>query len=303
MALPAHPVLHRSILEVAVEAKNAVSAIDILKRVSKKLSLTQDDLDERTSTGASRIKANIGFGLSYLARAGFLDRPERGQYDITDDGRRILQQPRIRLSFTFLRRLIDGEANIEREGTGQVQVISPTPDDSESEEDPLKKIEDGHRIIKENLISDLLDSLLGLSPDGFERLALTLLERLGYGKGDVVGRSGDDGVDVIINQDALGLEKVYVQAKRWRQSVGSGEIRNFSGSLQMQGAAKGVFVTTSHFTKSAKDTAERISQTNQTILLMDGQELASLMFDRDVGVITEQTYAIKKLDENYFAEF
>ena len=192
---------------------------------------------------------------------------------------------------------------VEERRTGIGQQIFPIPDDNRSEEDPLKKIEDGHRIIRENLISDLLDSLLGLSPDGFERLALTLLERLGYGKGEVVGRSGDDGIDVIINQDALGLEKVYVQAKRWRQSVGSGEIRNFSGSLQVKGATKGVFVTTSHFTKSAKDTATTISQGNQTVLLMDGQELAALMIDRDVGVITEQAYAIKKLDENYFAEF
>ena len=99
-----------------------------------------------------------------------------------------------------------------------------------------------------------------MSPDGFERLALVLLEKLGYGKGKVVGRSGDEGIDVIINQDALGLEKVYVQAKRWKSQVGGPQIRDFSGGLQLKGAVKGVFVTTSGFTKDARESAEKISQ-------------------------------------------
>ena len=231
-----------------------------------------------------------------LARAGLLNRPFRGSFTVNSQGRELLLTHSGLIGFSILSPLV------EERRTGKAQPFSPISDDDKPEEDPLKKIEDGHHTIRENLISDLLDSLLDMPPDGFERLALTLLEALGYGKGDVVGRSGDDGVDVIINQDALGLEKVYVQAKRWRQSVGGPVIREFSGSLQLRGAAKGVFVTTSHFTSSAKEAAEKISQTNQTILLIDGQKLASLMFDRDVGVITEQTYAIKKLDENYFAE-
>ena len=193
-------------------------------------------------------------------------------------------------------------ALIKQKRTGKAQPLPPSTDDSEPEEDPDQKMEDGYLAIRENLEGKILDSLLRLSPDGFERLALTLLERLGYGEGKVVGRSGDDGIDVIINQDALGLEKVYVQAKRWKSQVGGPQIRDFSGGLQLKGAVKGVFVTTSGFTKDARESAEKISQSNQTILLIDGQQLASLMFDRDVGVITEQTYAIKKLDENYFAE-
>ena len=302
MALPTHPVLHRVILEIAAEVKKTVSAGEILAKVTKQLSLTQDDLDERTSTGASRIRANIGFGLSYIARAGLLQRPERGQYEITDEGRTLLLKPETWLSFSMLRRLIDGEDGIEQKRSVEAQVPPPKPDDSEPEEYPDEKMEDGYRAIRENLISDLLASLLEMSPDGFERLVLVLLEKLRYGKGKVVGSSGDGGIDVIINQDALGLEKVYVQAKRWRNQVGGPQIRDFSGGLQLRGAAKGVFVTTSEFTKSARESAEIISQSNQTILLIDGQELASLMFDKDVGVITEQTYAVKKLDANFFAE-
>ena len=195
-------------------------------------------------------------------------------------------------------------ALIKQKRTGKAQPLPPATDDSEPEEDPDQKMEDGYRAIRENLKGEILDSLLGLSPDGFERLVLALLNKLGYGEGKVVGRSGDGGIDVIINQDMLGLEKVYVQAKKWKNNpVGGPEIRNFSGSLQLRGASKGVVVTTSNYTKDARESAKQISQSNQTILLIDGQELASLMFDRDVGVITEQTYAIKKLDENYFTEF
>lgn len=296
MAVPGQIDLHRVLLEIASFAPDLLTARQFREKAINRLELTEEDLQERTSSGALRFVTNVSFALSKLARAGLLDRPARGQFRITDEGKELLRTHSGRIGFRILDPLD------EQRRTGEAQPVPSITDDNEPEEDPLRKIEDGHQSIKENLIGDLLDSLLGMSPDGFERLALTLLESLGYGKGNVVGRSGDDGVDVIINQDALGLEKVYVQAKRWRQSVGSGEIRNFSGSLQLQGAAKGVFVTTSHFTKSAKDTADRISQTNQTILLMDGQELASLMFDRNVGVVTEQTYAIKKLDENYFAE-
>lgn len=296
MAMPSQSELNRPLLEIAASKSEQITRRQFRDELISRLSLTDEDMQERTSTNAPTLLTKMGFALSELTRAGLLDRPARGSFLISREGRELLQTHSGRIAPSMLNALI------KQKRTGEAQPVPPTPDDDDLVEDPLEKIEDGYRAIRENLTGDLLDSLLDMPPDGFERLALTLLEALGYGSGDVVGRSGDDGVDVIINQDALGLEKVYVQAKRWRQSVGAGEIRDFSGSLQLRGAAKGVFVTTSYFTKSAKDTAERISQSNQTILLIDGQELASMMFDRNVGVITEQTYAIKKLDENYFAE-
>ena len=119
---------------------------------------------------------------------------------------------------------------------------------------------------------------------------------------EAVGKSGDGGIDGIINQDALGLEKVYMQAKRWQNQVGEPEIRNFSGSLDARGASKGVFVTTSSFSGNAKQTAQIISPGNKFIRLVDGPELAKLMLAHEVGVITQYTYRIQKLDENYFAE-
>ena len=273
MAVPTQAELHRPLLEIAASHTTLLSVSQFRDEVIRRFSLTNDDIQERTSTNAPRLATNIRFALSLLTRAGLLYRPARGHFKVSNEGTELLRAHSGRIGFRILNPMV------EQKRTGKVQPVPATPDDDDLEEDPLGKIEDGHRIIRDNLISDLLDSLLGISADGFERLALTLLEALGYGKGDVVGRSGDDGVDVIINQDSLGLEKVYVQAKRWRQSVGAGEIRDFSGSLQVRGAAKGVFVTTSQFTKSAKDTATAISQGSQTVLLLDGQELAALMID------------------------
>lgn len=294
MALPTHPVLHRVILEIAARSKRPVSAGEILAEVTEQLSLTQDDLDEMTSTGASRIKANIGFGLSYLARAGLLQRPERGQYEITGEGRTILQEPETRLSFTMLSRLIAGES----EGEGKADSVE------ETDRSPLEKMEEGHRISRETLRSELLDSLHTLTPAGFERFVGKFLEKLGYGESTVVGRSGDDGIDVIINQDALGLEKVYVQAKKWKQQipVRSPDIQRFSGSLHYQGAVKGVFVTTSRFTEDALEMVKGYSRTSQNIQLIDGNKLAELMIDNDVGVVTEHSFIIKKLDVNFFEQ-
>ena len=123
-----------------------------------------------------------------------------------------------------------------------------------------------------------------------------------YGKGIHLGQTGDGGVDGMVRQDALGLEKVYIQAKRWANSVGAEEVRGFSGSLDAKGSSKGVFITTSSFTHSAKNTADSISQGPKQITLVEGKELADLMIRYGVGVVTQKRYEVKKLDENYFAE-
>ena len=133
-------------------------------------------------------------------------------------------------------------------------------------------------------------------------MVVRLLEEMEYGEGQSVGGSGDGGIDGIINQDPLGLEKVYIQAKRWQNQVGEPEIRNFSGSLEVRGANKGVFITSSSFSSTARNAAGRISAGSKFIRLIDGRELACLVIAHNVGVITEITYDVKKLDENYFAE-
>ena len=152
------------------------------------------------------------------------------------------------------------------------------------------------------LSEELLESVKSISPNIFESLVVRLLERMGYGEGSVVGQSGDGGIDGVINQDPLGLEKVYIQAKRWQNQVGEPEIRNFSGSLEAKGANKGVFITTSTFSSTARQTAQFISAGSKFIRLIGGEELARLMVEHGVGVMTETTYEVKKIDENYFVD-
>ena len=158
------------------------------------------------------------------------------------------------------------------------------------------------RQMREKLADELLESVTALSPERFEHLVVTLLEKMGYGKGQQVGGSGDGGIDGIINQDPLGLEKVYIQAKRWANQIGEPEIRNFSGSLDAKGAAKGVFITNSTFSSTATRTATNISAGPKFLRLIDGRELADLMIEHSVGVVTGRTYEVKRVDENYFAE-
>ena len=301
MALPTHPDLHRAILEIAAEIEGTVSAGEILDRLTEKLCLSQSDLDERTSTGASRIKANIGFGVSYLARSGLLRRPVRGQYQTTDDGRSILRQPDVVLSFAYLSRLIEVEARVGQ-NESHFQPVKPPKVGDVQEVYPHEKMDEGYKAIRENLKSELLASLLNMTPKVFEHFVGKFLEKLGYGKSTVVGRSGDDGIDVIIHQDALGLEKVYVQAKRWQQNipVSSPDIQRFSGSLHYHGAVKGIFVTTSKFTRDARKMLEGYSRTSQNLQLIDGDKLAELMIDHDVGVVTQHSFVIKKIDEDFF---
>ncbi len=165
-----------------------------------------------------------------------------------------------------------------------------------------EQLEEVYRELQDGLADELLVGVKSISPAGFERLVVGLLEKMGYGEGRAVGRSGDGGIDGIINQDPLGLEKVYIQAKRWQNQVGEPEIRNFSGSLEARGASKGVFITTSAFSSTARQTAQFISAGNKFIRLIDGDELAGLMIRHGVGVVTETTYEVKKIDENYFVD-
>ena len=189
-----------------------------------------------------------------------------------------------------------------RQGPGQ----SPTPGfgtENAPDANAIELLDAGYRQTQRELASELLEGVRTVSPDHFEILVVDLLVKMGYGQGEAVGRVGDGGIDGIINQDPLGLEKVYIQAKRYTAgSVGEPDIRNFAGSMIARGATKGVFITTSRFSSTAVQTAANVSQRNETIRLVDGNELAQLMIRHGVGVITEYTYEIKKLDENYFAE-
>lgn len=201
----------------------------------------------------------------------------------------------------FKKLLKDGELQ-QPEGRGKPYVLSrkitPLPPPSPSDGD----IEEIYQQVREKVAEDLLQQIKANSPAFFENLVIDLLVEMGYGgsreDAEAVGRSGDGGIDGIINQDRLGLDVVYVQAKRWRDNVGAPEIAGFAGALAGQGANKGIFITTSDFTKAAKD----YDAAGFKIILIDGKRLAQLMIDHNVGVSTVKTYEIKRVDSDYFIE-
>ncbi len=167
---------------------------------------------------------------------------------------------------------------------------------------PMEMLEEGYETLRSTLADDLLSNIAKCSPSFFENLVVELLVAMGYGgsindAGQTVGKSGDGGIDGIIKEDKLGLDVVYIQAKRWGAPVGAREIRNFVGALAGQKANKGVFITTSNFSKEAKDYVQNIQQ---KVILLDGQQLAQLMIDYDIGVSLEKKYQIKRVDHDYF---
>ena len=225
-----------------------------------------------------------------------MDNPERNQWEITKSGRDYLATHSGIIKIGELEKLWP-------ESTESPDVLVPSVSDT-ADITPDEQIAQSYQQQRDQLIQEVLDSLKGVSPSSFERLVVGLLSAMGYGEVErEQGHSGDGGIDGILNQDTLGLEKVYVQAKRYTAGqVGEPDIRNFSGSLVAQGATKGVFITTSTFSPTARQTAQTISMGNQFIRLIDGRELAEMMINHGVGVITEITYEVKKLDANYFVD-
>ena len=302
MAVPAVKEFNRPILEILAKAAEGLSHKQIFGALIPRFSLTEVDLQERTPSGKLRAEHHLAWDLTNLRKAGLLRTPTRGQHQITDEGREFLATHNGVIEQSTLTRLAAERQQPEGGGGYCLNRAVPVVD-VESEVTPDEQLETSIWQLQDKLTDDLVESIKEVSPYGFERLVVDLLVKMGYGKGEAVGRSGDGGIDGIINQDPLGLEKVYVQAKRWASQVGEPEIRNFSGSLDARGASKGVFITTSHFSASAQRTAETISAGNKFIRLIDGDELARLMIEHGVGVVTEFTYELKKLDENYFSEF
>ncbi len=237
---------------------------------------------------------------------------KRGLFEITDEGRRLLASSPSHISAKMLEQYPSfrdfkgrkrDKADIRERGIEE-QLLSPIVDPVEpvAEGTPEDALAAAYRKLRATLEADLLEQVKSASPAFFERLVVDLLIAMGYGgsrqdAGRAIGRSGDGGIDGIINEDRLGLDVIYVQAKRWEGSVGRPEIQKFAGALQGQRATKGVFITTSSFTRDAEDYANVI---HSKIILMDGDRLASLMVDFNVGVTPVGSYELKKIDSDYF---
>jgi len=235
--------------------------------------------------------------------AGLIENIKRGYFKITDSGINALKSnPKI-INLKFLKQF-----PLYIENTGKSKEITVVEIDSENENEskstPEEILESNYLKIKKNLALELLSKVKTCSPSFFENLVVELLVKMGYGgsikdAGKSIGRSGDEGIDGIIKEDKLGLDIIYIQAKRWENVVGRPEIQKFVGALAGQGAKKGVFITTARFTNEAKEYQPR----NETkIVLIDGEQLADLMIEYDLAVSTSNKYIIKRIDNDYFEE-
>ncbi|GAB4273921.1 MAG: restriction endonuclease [Thermincola ferriacetica] len=246
----------------------------------------------------------VGWAKTYLKKVGLLDTPMRATIVITQRGLDVLKQNPQEINVRFLRQFpefVEFQSSkrdtLEVEQQHTEEIIAQTPEEN---------LENAYQKIRKSLAQDLLNKVIGLPPAFFERLVVELLVKMGYGgsikdAGKAIGKSGDEGIDGTIKEDKLGLDIIYIQAKRWQPGnvVGRPEIQKFVGALAGQGAKKGVFITTSSFTKEAIDYVQRI---NTKIVLIDGECLADLMIDYDVGVTKSAVYEIKKIDSDYFGE-
>ena len=239
-------------------------------------------------------------------KAGLIESPRRSYFKITERGRNTLKQNLSKLTMAYLKQFPE-YLEFRRKGDDGVEVIPLLSDDIVSQT-PDETLEGVYQSIRRTLAQELLDKVASLSPAFFEKLVVELLVKMGYGgsiqdagRALVTGKSGDEGIDGTIKEDKLGLDVIYIQAKRWAPGnvVGRPELHKFVGALAGQGAKKGVFITTSSFTREALDYVPR----NETkIALIDGNQLAQLMIDYNLGVTLQQTYEIKRMDNDYFEE-
>ena len=281
--------------------------VRVREAVASALQLTPEDLAVLLPSGRQTTFANrVAWALGYLKQAGLLESPRRGVYRLTDRGRASLSENVDRVDIQYLMRFPEFVA-FRTPGTPTQPDVELTLGSAKSEGSSLTPDEQmrvGYARLRESLAAQVLERVRQVTPKFFEELVVDLLVAMGYGgsredAAAVVGRSGDEGIDGIIKEDRLGLDAIYVQAKRWKESVGRPDIQRFAGALQGQRARKGVFITTSSYSPDAK---AYVTNLQTTIVLIDGKELAELMIDHGVGVSEADVLKVLKLDEDYFAE-
>lgn len=285
-----------------------VGAKELVQKVSDVFGLTADERKQLLPSGNGRLMANrCMWALSYMKKAGLLLAPRRGVYHITPRGQETLREGVSSIGIDYLSRFPEfQEFRARRNDSSDDSPAIETPASQAIERTPEEVLESAYQGIRQKLEADLLDMVYAQSPEFFERLVIQLLVKMGYGgsiqeAGKAVGRSGDEGIDGVIKEDKLGLDIIYIQAKRWNfdNVVGRPEIQKFVGALAGQGAKKGIFITTSRFTREAWDYSPR----NDTkVVLIDGKRLAELLIDYDIGVSLVSRYEIKRIDNDFFTD-
>jgi len=304
MAIPDYQSLMLPVL--VASSKGEVRIGSVVDDLADQLGLTSDERSELLPSGKQTVFSNrVHWAKSYLSQAHLVEITRRGYFKITPRGETVLATHPSHIDNRLLTQFEEFRQFKDRSGgTGAPEDVAVAPALDTQKQTPDETMRLAHRRIEPALGQDLLDRVRKAPPDFFERLIVNLLLSMGYGgtadnPGRTLGRSGDDGVDGVIDQDALGLDRVYIQAKRYaaENTIGAGAIRDFFGSLDRHKASKGLFVTTSTFSPSAKETGELLSK---RIVLIDGDQLAKLMIRHSVGCRVEDTLYIKKIDEEFF---
>lgn len=280
---------------------------ELVPAIADALKLSDEDRATRLPSAKQGVAENrVYWAGTYLRKAGLLVSSAKGIVAITDEGRRVLETHPARIDSKFLKQypaFVEFKYGTPAQATaGQQLAVGTTSTDADVS--PEEQIESGWQEIRNGLGQDLLETVKKVSPAFFERLVVDVLLAMGYGgsRADasrIVGKSGDGGIDGTISEDKLGLDVIYVQAKRWEGSVGGPVVNAFAGSLQGVKASKGVLITTSHFTQQAKDFVGSIAA---KIVLIDGARLVDLMIEHNVGVEVAKQYELKKIDHDYFDE-
>ena len=301
MTIPDFQSLMLPMLQIASDGQE-YTVHDFTERLARQFNLTEEELNEFLPSGKqARFFNRVGWAKTHLTKAGLLVIAHRPYYVIAQRGKDVLKSKPERIDLRFLKQYPEF---VEFRNTHK------TKDDFEESDEltdtldktPEEILEDAYEEIRANLASDLLESVKNCSPKFFEQLVVELLVNMGYGGSQreaarAVGQSGDGGIDGIIDEDRLGLDTIYIQAKKWESSVSRPEIQKFAGALMGKKASKGIFITTSSFTKEAREYSESI---NPKIILIDGARLAEFMIDYDIGVTNITEYYLKRIDSDYF---
>jgi len=292
----------RPLLDCANDGKEHALR-EVIERLAVHFRLTDAERKQLLPSGNQEVFVNrVAWAKTHLKMAGLLDSPKRGYSSITPLGLNVLADFPERIDLKVLRQQL---GYLEARGGTKSETQNKTsPQDVEASQTPEEQIELASLALRSSLGSEILSKLRVSSPSFFENLVVELLVAMGYGgtrkdAGQAIGRSGDEGIDGIIKEDRLGLDTIYIQAKRWLQTVGRPEIQKFAGALQGFRAKKGIFITTSDFSREAIEYASRIES---RIVLIDGEMLWNLMIDFGIGVSKTATYEIKKIDNDYFDE-
>ncbi|HQZ71170.1 MAG TPA: restriction endonuclease [Anaerolineae bacterium] len=276
---------------------------EVVDSLADKFNLSAEERQQLLGSGHQTVIRNrAGWARTYLKKAGLIAPTRRGFFRITESGKKVLDSKPDRIDVKYLERFPEFVAFRELRHERPEEPTATV--NSSSDVTPEEALDSAYQRLRLDLEAELLEQVKATSPSFFERLVVELLVQMGYGgtlrdAGQAVGKSGDGGIDGIIKEDRLGLDLIYIQAKRWEGTVGRPEIQKFAGALQGHRARKGVFITTSSFSRDALDFTSRIES---KIVLIDGAALAKHMIDYNVGVSISQSYDVKKIDSDYFTE-